>query len=369
MSSDVTNNVVYCYLLTVNSKLAKEFKKKVSLSVPLLPTTTTSSEQPSLHEIVVHYFKKTSSNCDNVESIEQEGQQQMEAAADVNNKGGTKEIHSNSDNTEITMPPHETRNKVFIRNVDKETTFEDFEPHVVQFGEVSDFHNSGKGHAFITFNASISAKKCLVGLNKTEIAGKIVEVNFARDDSTDNNANQDGCTLFVHGVKQETEEEDLKSAFAKFGTIKDIFNPGKNFAFVKFSTPAEASLAAKEMNGTDLCGSIISVNVSKPKQKSQKSEIKRNSDNKSIKRKKNMKETFRLFINNVSEKTTQDELKTAFSVHGDVLDSYNPGKGFAFVTFSQEENAASAIKAFNGKEVCGNIVECNIARYKKRKLK
>ena len=75
----------------------------------------------------------------------------------------------------------------------------------------------------------------------------------------------------------------------------------------------------------------------------------------------------KLFVHNVSEDTSQEDLRGAFENHGMVTDAYNPGKGFAFVTFSSPDEAQAAIKAMDGSEVCGQAVNCTLAR-KRREL-
>merc|ERR1711948_156610 len=70
----------------------------------------------------------------------------------------------------------------------------------------------------------------------------------------------------------------------------------------------------------------------------------------------------KLFVHNVSEETSQDDLRSAFESHGTVTDAYNPGKGFAFITYSSPDEAQAAIKAMNGTHVCGRDIECNIAK-------
>merc|ERR1719472_231523 len=56
----------------------------------------------------------------------------------------------------------------------------------------------------------------------------------------------------------------------------------------------------------------------------------------------------KLFVHNVSEETSQEDLRGAFENHGTVTDAYNPGKGFAFITFSSPDEAQAAIKAMDG---------------------
>ena len=49
-----------------------------------------------------------------------------------------------------------------------------------------------------------------------------------------------------------------------------------------------------------------------------------------------------------------------FEKCGRVVDVYNTGKGFAFVTFDRKEDAAAAIQELDGANVCGQSIKvCN----------
>merc|ERR1712083_1218942 len=52
----------------------------------------------------------------------------------------------------------------------------------------------------------------------------------------------------------------------------------------------------------------------------------------------------------------------AFGKHGTVTDAYNPGRGFAFITFASAAEANTAIEAMEGQEVCGRTIQCNVAK-------
>ena len=64
----------------------------------------------------------------------------------------------------------------------------------------------------------------------------------------------------------------------------------------------------------------------------------------------------KLFVHNVSEETSQDDLRSAFESNGTVTDAYNTGKGFAFITYSSPDEAQAAIMAMNGTHVCGRDI-------------
>ena len=73
-------------------------------------------------------------------------------------------------------------------------------------------------------------------------------------------------------------------------------------------------------------------------------------------------------MGNLSFQTTRDELTRLLSEAGAVVDAYLPAdretgrpRGFAFVTFSNEAEAAEAIRRFNGREVGGRKLVVNPA--------
>src|SRR2546426_9517 len=77
----------------------------------------------------------------------------------------------------------------------------------------------------------------------------------------------------------------------------------------------------------------------------------------------------KLFVGNLSFKTTENDLQDAFAAHGAVVEtnlmmdrvSGRP-RGFAFVTMGTPEEAEKAIAAMNGKELDGRALTVNVAR-------
>jgi RNA recognition motif-containing protein len=77
----------------------------------------------------------------------------------------------------------------------------------------------------------------------------------------------------------------------------------------------------------------------------------------------------KLFVGNLSFKTTENDLQDAFAAHGTVVEanlmmdrmSGRP-RGFGFVTMSTPEEAQKAIEAMHGKELDGRALTVNIAR-------
>jgi RNA recognition motif-containing protein len=74
--------------------------------------------------------------------------------------------------------------------------------------------------------------------------------------------------LFVGGLSWDTTTEDLTQAFARFGAVIDATvildratGRSRGFGFVTFQNPPEAAEAVKAMNGAELDGRTLKVNL------------------------------------------------------------------------------------------------------------
>jgi RNA recognition motif-containing protein len=79
----------------------------------------------------------------------------------------------------------------------------------------------------------------------------------------------------------------------------------------------------------------------------------------------------KLFVGNLSFKTTENDLQEAFAAHGTVVEANlmmdrmsGRSRGFAFVTMSTPEEAQKAIEAMNGATLGERQLTVNIARPK-----
>jgi RNA recognition motif-containing protein len=78
--------------------------------------------------------------------------------------------------------------------------------------------------------------------------------------------------LYVGGLSYSTTSETLREYFAQCGTVEsasvitDKFSgQSRGFGFVEMATSEEAQRAISELNGKDLDGRKITVNVSNPR--------------------------------------------------------------------------------------------------------
>jgi len=80
----------------------------------------------------------------------------------------------------------------------------------------------------------------------------------------------------------------------------------------------------------------------------------------------------KIYVGNLSYKTTQDDLAELFSQYGEVTEAKliadydGRSKGFAFITFDSDDSAQASLAA-NGVEYMGRTLKVNLARDKAEK--
>jgi len=79
--------------------------------------------------------------------------------------------------------------------------------------------------------------------------------------------------LFVGNLSFDTTENDLQDAFAAHGTVTEtnlmmdrMSGRPRGFGFVTMSTPEEAQKAIEALNGAQLDGRALTVNVARPRE-------------------------------------------------------------------------------------------------------
>jgi RNA recognition motif-containing protein len=79
--------------------------------------------------------------------------------------------------------------------------------------------------------------------------------------------------LFVGNLSFNTTENDLRDTFAAHGTVQEVnlmtdreTGRPRGFGFVTMGTPEEAEAAISSLNGKDVDGRALTVNVAKPRE-------------------------------------------------------------------------------------------------------
>ncbi len=78
--------------------------------------------------------------------------------------------------------------------------------------------------------------------------------------------------LYVGGLAYSVTDQDLNGLFSQYGNVESATvvkdretNNSRGFGFVEMSSQAEAEKAIQALNGTDLQGRALTVNLARPK--------------------------------------------------------------------------------------------------------
>jgi RNA recognition motif-containing protein len=147
--------------------------------------------------------------------------------------------------------------------------------------------------------------------------------------------------LIVNYIPQSMSEADLKSLFEPFGSVESCKlmlerGTGKSlgYGFVKYETIESANAAIDSLSGMQIENKKLKVSVARPATASTKGG--------------------NLYVSNLDEAVTQDDLKAIFSSYGNILETKvlydrqtQKSRQCGFVRFSSKEEADRAIGALN----------------------
>jgi RNA recognition motif-containing protein len=79
--------------------------------------------------------------------------------------------------------------------------------------------------------------------------------------------------LFVGNLSYQTTDNDLREFFAPAGAVTSVdimldkfTGKSRGFAFVEMASPEEANRAAETLNGKDLQGRALTINIARPRE-------------------------------------------------------------------------------------------------------
>ncbi|KAK7248198.1 hypothetical protein SO694_00081193 [Aureococcus anophagefferens] len=207
----------------------------------------------------------------------------------------------------------------------------------------------------------------------------------------------EGCKLYVGNISFDMTQQDLNGLFGPYGKVTDAFLPTeretgrpRGFAFVTFSSPAEAQAAIADLDGKEIDGRALRVNVSDPgggggggySRRRRRRRRGRAAGGGGRRRgggdsfgggsggggRRQAAEGCKLFVGNISYDMTQGDLDQIFGPYGQLTDTFLPTeretgrpRGFAFVTFSSPAEAQAAIAAVDGQDIDGRALRVNLS--------
>lgn len=169
--------------------------------------------------------------------------------------------------------------KLYVGNLNFETTKEHLSEYIGEFGEVNDVFipqdNFGKprGFAFIAVKEE-DVEAVIEATNGQEFMGRTIAVNhpLPPGEKSPKKKEQPGrMKLYVGNLAFYTSSETLSEVFSEFGDIFDVYIPmdmetdrSRGFGFVSLGEEA-GNAAIDALDGCELDGRIISVNEARPR--------------------------------------------------------------------------------------------------------
>ncbi|KAJ4711671.1 RNA-binding family protein [Melia azedarach] len=175
--------------------------------------------------------------------------------------------------------------------------------------------------------------------------------------------------LYVGNIPRNINNEELTKIFQEHGAVEkaevmyDKYSGrSRRFAFVTMKTVEDVNAAIERLNGTEIGGREIKVNITeKPLQQIDLSLLQVEDSN-------FVDSPHKVYVGNLAKTVTTETLKNFFSEKGKVLSakvSRVPGtsksSGYGFVSFSSQEDVDTAISSFNNSLLEGQKIRVNKA--------
>lgn len=200
------------------------------------------------------------------------------------------------------------------------------------------------GYAYVNYSSAQDASRALELLNFTPIHGRPVRIMFSHRDPSIRKSGTGN--IFIKNLDKSIDNKALYDTFSAFGPIlsckvaMDSNGQSKGHGFVQFEQESSAQDAIEKVNGMLLNDKQVYVGPFIRRQERERDS--------GISRFNN------IYVKNLSDTTTEEDLKKIFGVHGAISsavvmrDADGKSKCFGFVNFDRTEDAAKAVEALNG---------------------
>lgn len=261
---------------------------------------------------------------------------------------------------------------VFIKNlaptVDNKGLFDVFSVfgNILSCKVATDENGNSKGYGYVHFETAEAAQEAIQKINGMLLDDQEVVIGqfLRRQDRASQN---DWTNLYVKQFPEYWTQEKLTEVFGAFGPLASVFVPidsegkSKCFGFVDFMNHESAAKALSELNGKFFEGEPpFELYVSRAQKKSERlRELKSRMDAAKVDQ-LNKFQGLNLYVKNIDDNLSDDQFRDLFTPFGTITsarimrdDGTGSGKGFAFVCYSNPEEASRALEQMNGAMIHG----------------
>ncbi|XP_047324926.1 polyadenylate-binding protein 2-like [Impatiens glandulifera] len=203
------------------------------------------------------------------------------------------------------------------------------------------------GYGYVNFSNPIDAARALDQLNFTPLNGKPIRISYSHRDPSKRKSGSGN--IFIKNLDKAIDHKALHDTFSSFGNIlsckvaTDSSSQSKGYGFVQYDTEEAAQKAIEKLNGMLLNDKQVFVGPFLRKQERDLALDKTKFTN--------------VFVKNLSESTTDEELTKVFSEFGQITsavvmrDADGTSKCFGFINFEDADAAAQAVESLNGRKI------------------
>ncbi|KVH93299.1 polyadenylate-binding protein 2-like [Cynara cardunculus var. scolymus] len=202
------------------------------------------------------------------------------------------------------------------------------------------------GYGYVNYVNPQDAARAIEVLNFTPLNGKSIRIMYSHRDPSVRKSGSGN--IFIKNLDRAIDQKALHDTFSAFGNIlsckiaTDLTGQSKGYGFVQYDSEEAAQQAIEKLNGMLLNDKQVYVGPFLRKQEREMAVDKTRFTN--------------VFVKNLSESTTDDDLNKAFSEYGTITsavvmrDADGNSKCFGFVNFENAEDAARAVDGLNGQK-------------------
>ncbi|KAL3732887.1 hypothetical protein ACJRO7_022409 [Eucalyptus globulus] len=203
------------------------------------------------------------------------------------------------------------------------------------------------GYGYVNYSDPQDAARALDALNFTLVNNKAIRVMYSHRDPSIRKSG--AANIFIKNLDKTIDHKALHETFSTFGNIlsckvaNDAQGQSKGYGFVQFDNEESAQKAIDKLNGMLINDKQVYVGHFLRKQERDTALNKTKFNN--------------VYVKNLSESTTDEDLKRTFGEYGPITsavvmkDGEGKSKCFGFVNFENADDAAKAVDSLNGKKI------------------
>ncbi|KAK4599356.1 hypothetical protein RGQ29_009429 [Quercus rubra] len=202
------------------------------------------------------------------------------------------------------------------------------------------------GYGYVNYSNPQDAARSLNLLNFTSLNNKPIRIMYSHRDPSIRKSGT--ANIFIKNLDKAIDHKALHDTFSSFGSIlsckvaTDANGQSKGYGFVQFESEESAQNAIDKLNGMLINDKQVYVGHFLRKQERDGAF--------------NTTKFNNVFVKNLSEVTTDEDLKNIFGEFGAITsavvmrDADGRSKCFGFVNFESADDAAKAVEALNGRK-------------------